>query len=266
MKFSANCFYYFSGKMAGIIFAICLMLVFNGCGNVLDMGKEKKAALAFEDKKELPVFELKSSSSGAVIITFLPSGQYLKSDIIKAVASVITGKSVSAAIFPDFSKTLAHEWLSAQMLSRNNGWHYTDIILIGYSDGGSIAGNFAGEIFSRYPKAHIKLLVTVDAIKSSFLKRTAGTTASIITLDKSIPGSSGSFVAYSSSPKAGTKKLLRHVNYYQENTVFLRGCKIVQATENHLVNFGNEKTVTHGNIDSYVIPMLSSDLKLALKK
>lgn len=220
---------------------------------------------------------LRTLAGGAIVVVF-PGRERLngggQSGLARAAASCAR-LPANIALFADGAEEEAAAWILGRFdrPASPTGGHPASrrdtgfvrrgpaIAVAGYGGGGASAGETVRRILREREDVRIDLLVTVDAIRKGAIPLAKGTTASLVTLDRPIGGRGRSFFAYSAAPRPDGKRFLRHVNYYQTHSAFLRGASIPGASENYEIVRRWDGAVRHGNIDSYAAALVAADLR-----
>jgi pimeloyl-ACP methyl ester carboxylesterase len=151
----------------------------------------------------------------------------------------------------------ARDWIERQAAARRSRGERSRLALVGHSWGGQAAGQMATELLRAGAVDEVSVLVTIDAIRKGYGISIASYLLAVVTLD------SVSAMAFTDTPRADGTKLKRHVNYYQLDSPILRACPIESATENHEVWFDYGGEIGHGNLDNYLMELVSEDIRRA---
>ena len=155
---------------------------------------------------------------------------------------------------------LAREWVEKECGKRRarGGGEKARVCLVGHSWGAVAASKLAAELLSGDAVDEIPLLVTIDAIKKGYAVGFLNEFLCLVTLNDvfwRLPIHSFRAVP----PPRG--RLLRHVNYYQMSSMWLRGAPIATASEDHEVWFDTGEELGHGNLDNYLADIVAEDIR-----
>lgn len=208
-----------------------------------------------------PVTVLDDADTGPILIVFPgceAGGDPDLYGLVFALRRAIDGIRCRAAVFESSQVDAARNWLRASLEKRRPG-SQNQVVLAGYACGGSSAGELAERILSQKNGPTIRLLITVDAVKRNVMSRTAGSTASLMT------GGGRALAAYWSPSPVDGDRLLRHINYYQSQSLLLAGDRMSNASENHHVSGLDDGLVTHARLDNLVAGNVLTDMRRSIR-
>jgi hypothetical protein len=202
-------------------------------------------------------FAVRRRAGGGPIVMLFPGSEdgvgWPSGGLLLALERALADRPCTLVLCGRNQERRAQAWLRRELgpRRRQSG---RPLALLGYAQGGAAAAELAGRLAATPGLPPVDLLVTVDALKKSYVGVATGTTAALMTLDRQ------ALLAYTAAPPADGRRLRRHVNYYETESAFLRGAPMPQATENHRLSRPWPKTVRHGNIDSYAGPLAAADV------
>ena len=247
------------------IFALALvsiLLLVAGCG-------QEQEVVPVAKKPSERALLLKQSGTGPVALVMVPHpiiGKAPADGVRRALARAVTGKDCTAAAFIFSEEAAAEKWLLKECERRRKAGIMPQVILGGHSLGATAASEIAKHVLGRTSDVVVRMLVTVDAVKTGPVGAPTGMASTVLTLGNPIPGKHVYFFAYDSTPRLDARRMLAHVNYYQLQTKLYHGKPIRSASENHQVITRPKDTVNHGNVDDYAFPMIFSDFRQALQQ
>ncbi|MDR3210477.1 MAG: hypothetical protein LBU79_00995 [Planctomycetota bacterium] len=208
---------------------------------------------------------MRRTSQGPVLVIF--SASPLRSDtppdgIREAVARAIGGIDCSAAAFHWNERPLAERWLGQELTTRRSAGFPERLILAGHGVGATAAAETAAMVMASRPETVITLLLTVDAVKTGWLGSAAGVTGAA--LAKGLARVRVNYTAFDGAPPPDGRRLLRHINYYQNRGELYHGSPMPGA-ENHLLH-DDTGLLNHGDIDDFALPLLERDIRSALPR
>ena len=206
---------------------------------------------------------MRRSVQGPVIVVFTPYP--LRSDappdgVHAAVMKTSAGLNCSVAAFHWPERAMAERWIDEQIALRRSHGLRTRMIIAGHSLAAASASDLAREVAERRPDAVVTLLLTVDAVRSGRISSAAGTAGAVI--GGKLQGVKISLVAYDAAPPVDGRRLLRHINYYQQKTPLYHGAEMSGA-ENHLLS-DSTGLLNHANVDDFAFSLMVGDLRAAL--
>lgn len=210
---------------------------------------------------------LAESDRGPVLLVLKPHPVYvagLPGGLQRAAEEASAGGGCSAAVFHYADSVAAETWLRAEVEKRRAAGRKAELVLAGHSLGATEAAELARRLLRRPDCPTIRLLLTVDAVKTgSFGSATSKMAETVVGLGGPLPKAGMYFVAYTATPAVDGKLLLAHVNYYHTGTKLYHGSPIASASENYCLD-QPELGLNHGNIDDFVYPAALGDLRAAL--
>ncbi len=241
-------------RLVATLVFVCLLA--SGCGKKID---------PFPDPGNVTekVSIYRRSSLGPIVVIFTPYPIEPLSPpdgVREAAIRAVGGRSCSVAAFYWPERSLSERWIADQLELRIEMGTPLNIILAGHSLGATAAAETARFVMHNHPEAAISLLLTVDAIKTGKIGSTAGTAGAVIA--GSIPGVKTNLTAYDSAPAPDGRKLLRHVNYFQQNSSLYHGVNMPDAENRPLHD--SSGLLNHGNADDFAVPLMTQDFVHAL--
>ncbi|MFH0910933.1 MAG: hypothetical protein V1918_05470 [Planctomycetota bacterium] len=191
---------------------------------------------------------LREEASGPVIVVFPGPAEEVANPnfgLSGALDRAMEGTPCSAALFGFNADEAAYRWVKERARMHDRGFVGMPVILAGYGYGGEAAGTLAWRLLEDPDGPVIHLLLTVDAIKR-------------------IPGGLRSLVAYTHAPPVDRRRLLRHTNYFQNQSSLAHGAWMRGATENHDLTRLWPRVLSHATIDNYAASLAAADIRSAL--
>lgn len=237
---------------------VSVTLLAAGCGKEIDVFPEPGNVTESAEVIRL-------ARTGCVIVSYSSyplSGAAPPDGVSAAIMAGIGNRPCSAASFFWSEKTLAERWIREQLALRRRAGLPQRLILAGHGLGATEAAETAKNILAREPEAELVLLLTVDAIKTGRLSSTAGATGTAIA--NKMPGIKINLVSYDAAPLPDGQRFWAHINYYQENSAAYHGMRMPGAENHRLDDWSG--FLTHSNADNFAMPLLTADIRSALKR
>lgn len=237
-------------------------LVLTGCPPPLGTPPDARTTVAHD------AHVIRSSPDGPVLLVFCdaPLDPRTPPDGVRRAAMALAEQTpaLSAAAFYQGSQRQGEKWMAGELARRRARGISPRAMLAGAGVSGTAASEAAWRLLREQPDVVIDLLVTVDAVKTGTVARTAGIATAAIKTANPIPVAKVDTIAYENAPRPDGVRLRVHTNYYQTKTKLLHGAPMPGATLNHAVE-GPGGTVNHGNVDDYAYPMMLADFERAAR-
>jgi hypothetical protein len=210
-------------------------------------------------------FIVKDSATGPIVLIF--PGRSAPTDDptlgIRGTAMRIARKvDGSVAIFSWMSYPLARKWVEREAAERRAAGRPARLALVGHSWGGEAASEFVREVLKTGAVDDVPVLVTIDSIHKGYVGCFLRELPSMLTLEIFFRHRLA-LTGYARTPVPDGRGLLRHVNYYQQDSPQLCGRPIRTASENHEVWLDRGREPGHGNLDNLVAEFVAEDVRRA---
>lgn len=246
-------------RKAAFPIALCLCLLLCGCGesNVDLFASPNNARESAE--------VVRSSAAGpvAAVFTSYPLRDGAPPDGVRVAMLRASARiPCSVATFHWTERGMAERWINGQLELRRQQGLPRRLILAGHGFGATEAAEYARDLLFNDREVELVLLLTVDAVKTGRLSGAA--TAGGAAIVNRLPGVNMNITAYEAAPVPDGRRFRSHINYYQLGSPYYHGAAMPGA-ENHLLSDWTG-LLNHGNADDFALPLLTADLRAALKR